>query len=114
MFRDRDLVEEMIKRAAAADFEALVFTVDLTVLAAASVTYAAASTPPQVGLETIVQGGAPDGRGTSSRRSDPLRQRTAGRRRRLHRGIAGGYQPADGPKLSWDDVAGCEVWDGPS
>src|SRR4029079_7179830 len=31
MFRDRGLVEEMVKRAAAAGFEALVFTVDLNV-----------------------------------------------------------------------------------
>ena len=57
MFRDRGLVEEMVKRAAAAGFEALVFTVDLTVHGRRERDVRRGfELPPKIGLDTLLDG----------------------------------------------------------
>ncbi len=57
MFRDRGLVEEMVKRAAAPGFEALVFTVDLTVHGRRERDVRRGfELPPKIGLDTLLDG----------------------------------------------------------
>ena len=102
MFRDRGLVEEMVKRAAGAGYEALVFTVDLTVHGRRERDVRRGfELPPKIGLDTLLDGAIHPCWTWKLRpqRADPLRQR--GRRargRRLHRGDARRlHRRADGP-----------------
>ena len=121
-WRDRGLVEEMIRRAAAADYEALVLTVDTAVFGRRERDVRRGfSLPPTIGPRTLVDGALHPAWTWSFVRSEPIRfANVAGR---------SGDGPGDGsspvnlsdyinsqfdPALSWDDVDWLRsVWDGP-
>ncbi|MFI5052889.1 MAG: alpha-hydroxy acid oxidase [Acidimicrobiia bacterium] len=118
MFRDRGLVEEMIKRAAAANYEALVFTVDLTVHGRRERDVRRGfSLPPQIGLDTMLDGAIHPAWTWGFVRGEPIRFANVGR------GAGDGSTAVSlseyiseqmDPGLSWDDVRWLrEVWDGP-
>jgi L-lactate dehydrogenase (cytochrome) len=73
-WRDRTLIKEMIDRAAAADYEALVLTVDTAVLGRRERDVRRGfSLPPAVGLGTIVDGALHPGWTLAFARSEPIR-----------------------------------------
>ena len=92
MFRDRGLVEEMVKRAAVAGYEALVFTVDLTVHGRRERDIRRGfELPPQIGPGTLLDGAIHPSWTWKFVRGEPIRfANVAGRARgrRLHRGHA--------------------------
>jgi L-lactate dehydrogenase (cytochrome) len=74
MFRDRGLCQEMVKRAAAAGFEALVFTVDLTVHGRRERDVRRGfELPPKIGLDTLLDGAIHPAWTWHFVRSDPIR-----------------------------------------
>ena len=114
------LVEEMIERAAAARYEALVLTVDTAVFGRRERDVRRGfSLPPTIGPGTHRRRRAASGLdvGVRAQRADPLRQRRRPRRRR--RRLAGRRcrttsTPSSIPALSWADVEWLRsVWDGP-
>jgi L-lactate dehydrogenase (cytochrome) len=119
MFRDRGLCEEMVKRAAAAGYEALVFTVDLTVHGRRERDVRRGfELPPKIGLDTFLDGALHPGWTWQFVRGEPIRfANVTGR----HVGdgstavtladyIAGQMDPG----LTWRDVEWLRsVWDGP-
>jgi L-lactate dehydrogenase (cytochrome) len=118
MFRDRGLVEEVVKRAAAADYEALVFTVDLAVHGRRERDVRRGfSLPPQLGLDTILEGVVHPAWTWHFVRSDPIRFANVGRN------AGDGSSPVSlaeymheqmDPGLSWADVEWLRgIWDGP-
>jgi L-lactate dehydrogenase (cytochrome) len=118
MFRDRGLVEEMVKRAALADYEALVFTVDLTVHGRRERDVRRGfSLPPQIGLGTMLDGAVHPAWTWGFVRGDPIRFANVGR------GAGDGSTAVSlseyiseqmDPGLSWADVRWLrEIWDGP-
>ncbi len=119
MFRDRGLVEEMVKRAASAGYEALVFTVDLTVHGRRERDVRRGfSLPPKIGLETLLDGAIHPGWTWSFVRSEPIRfANVAGQ----HVGdgstaISLGEYISEqmDPGLTWRDAAWLRsIWDGP-
>ena len=118
-WRDRGLVREMIDRAAAARYEALVLTVDTVVHGRRERDVRRGfSLPPTIGPRTIVDGALHPGWTWSFVRAEPIRfANVAGRE------VGDGASPvtlADyintqfDPGLSWDDVDWLRsVWDGP-
>ena len=119
VWRDRGLVKELIQRAADADYEALVLTVDTAVLGRRERDVRRGfSLPPKIGLGTLVDGALHPGWTWSFVRSDPIKFANVV-----------GRETADGtnavslaeyinsqfdPILSWDDVAWMRtIWDGP-
>ncbi len=73
-WRDRALIKEMIDRAAAADYEALVLTVDSAVLGRRERDVRRGfSLPPAIGLGTIVDGALHPGWTLAFARSEPIR-----------------------------------------
>jgi L-lactate dehydrogenase (cytochrome) len=118
MFRDRGLVEEMVKRAASANYEALVFTVDLTVHGRRERDVRRGfSLPPQIGLDTMIDGAIHPAWTWAFVRGEPIRFANVGR------GAGDGSTAVSlaeyiseqmDPGLSWHDVRWLRgVWDGP-
>ena len=118
-WRDRGLVQEMIERAAAARFEALVLTVDTAVFGRRERDVRRGfSLPPTIGLRTVVDGARHPGWTWSLVRSEPIRFANV-----VGRDVGDGASPVTlsdyintqfDPALSWDDVTWLRsVWDGP-
>ncbi len=118
-WRDRDLVKDMIERAVASGYEALVITVDTAVLGRRERDVRRGfSLPPKIGLDTIVDGIVHPAWTWRFVRSEPIR----------FANVVGG-SVGDGrsavslaeymnsqfdPSLSWDDVTWLRsVWSGP-
>ena len=119
MFRDRGLCQEMVKRAAAAGFEALVFTVDLTVHGRRERDVRRGfELPPKIGLDTLLDGAIHPAWTWQFVRSDPIRfANVAGQ----HVGdgttaitLAEYIAQQMDPGLTWRDVEWLRsIWDGP-
>jgi L-lactate dehydrogenase (cytochrome) len=118
-WRDRGLVKEMIERAAAADYEALVLTVDTAVLGRRERDVRRGfSLPPAIGPGTIVDGALHPGWTMAFLRSEPIRFANV-----VGRDVGDGASPVTlsdyintqfDPGLSWSDVDWLRsVWDGP-
>src|SRR3954452_23264452 len=119
MFRDRGLVEEMVKRAAASGYEALVFTVDLTVHGRRERDVRRGfELPPKVGLDPLLDGAVHPGWRWSFVRGEPIRfANVAGQ----HVGdgstavsLADYIASQMDPGLTWRDAEWLRsIWDGP-
>jgi len=118
-WRDRGLVRDMVDRAAAASYEALVLTVDTAVLGRRERDVRRGfSLPPAIGPGTIVDGLLHPGWTLSFVRSEPIRFANV-----VGRDAGDGASPvtlADyvnaqfDPSLSWADVEWLRsIWDGP-
>ena len=119
VWRDRGLVKEMIDRAAASRYEALVLTVDTAVLGRRERDVRRGfSLPPSIGPGTLLDGALHPSWTWSFVRSDPIRfANVAGR------DVGDGASPVTlsdyintqfDPALSWNDVDWLRsVWDGP-
>ena len=118
-WRDRGLVQEMIDRAAAARYEALVLTVDTAVFGRRERDVRRGfSLPPAIGLRTIVDGIRHPAWTWSFLRSEPIRFANV-----IGRDVGDGTSPVKlsdyinaqvDPALSWADVDWLRsVWDGP-
>jgi L-lactate dehydrogenase (cytochrome) len=118
-WRDRGLLKEMIDRAAAARFEALVLTVDTAVLGRRERDIRHGfSLPPTIGLKTIVDGVRHPSWTWSFIRSEPIRFANV-----IGRDVGDGASPVRlsdyintqfDSGLSWRDVDWLRsVWDGP-
>lgn len=118
-WRDRGLVAEMIERARAARYEALVLTVDTAVLGRRERDVRRGfAMPPKLGIGTLLDGARHPGWTWRFVRSDPIRfANVVGREVgdgetavTLSDYVAAQYDPA----LSWDDVGWLrERWSGP-
>jgi L-lactate dehydrogenase (cytochrome) len=123
VWRDRGLVRDMVERAAAAGYEALVLTVDTAVLGRRERDVRRGFTlPPKIGLGTLVDGALHPSWTWAFVRAEPIRFANVAE-------PGAGSRPGDGsqavsladyinsqfdPALSWDDVAWLRsVWDGP-
>lgn len=118
-WRDRGLVKEMIDRAAAARYEALVLTVDTAVLGRRERDVRRGfSLPPTIGPRTLVDGALHPGWTWSFVRAEPIRFANV-----VGRDVGDGASPVNlsdyintqfDPALSWRDVEWLRsVWDGP-
>jgi L-lactate dehydrogenase (cytochrome) len=118
-WRDRGLVKEMIDRAAAARYEALVVTVDTPMLGRRERDVRRGFTlPPTIGPATFVDGALHPGWTWAFVRSEPIRFANV-----VGRQVGDGASPVTlsdyintqfDPGLSWDDIAWIRsVWDGP-
>ena len=118
-WRDRGLVKEMIDRAAAADYEALVLTVDTAVLGRRERDVRRGfSLPPTIGARTFIDGALHPGWTLAFVRSEPIRFANV-----VGRDVGDGASPVTlsdyintqfDPELSWADVEWLRsVWDGP-
>jgi L-lactate dehydrogenase (cytochrome) len=120
VWRDRGLVAEMVARAAACNYEALVLTVDTAVLGRRDRDARRGfSLPPKIGPGTLVDGAVHPGWTWAFIRSDPIK----------FANVAGNSGVGDGssavsladyinsqfdPGLSWADVEWLRsIWDGP-
>jgi L-lactate dehydrogenase (cytochrome) len=120
VWRDRGVVKDMIDRAAAAGYEALVLTVDTAVLGRRERDVRRGFTlPPKIGLGTLVDGALHPGWTWAFVRAEPIRFANV-----VVAGGAGDGSDAVSladyvnsqfdPGLSWDDVDWMRsVWDGP-
>jgi L-lactate dehydrogenase (cytochrome) len=118
-WRDRGLVEEMIERAAAARYEALVLTVDTAVFGRRERDVRRGfSLPPSIGPGTVIDGARHPGWTWSFVTSEPIRFANV-----VGRDVGDGASPVTlsdyintqfDPSLSWADVDWLRsVWDGP-
>ncbi len=118
-WRDRGLVKEMIDRAAAAQFEALVLTVDTAVLGRRERDVRRGfSLPPALRPGTLVDGALHPGWTWEFIRSEPIRFANV-----LGQGVGDGAAPVTlsdyintqfDPGLAWADIEWLRsVWDGP-
>jgi L-lactate dehydrogenase (cytochrome) len=118
-WRDRGLVKEMIDRAAAADYEALVLTVDTAVLGRRERDLRRGfSLPPAIGVRTLLDGALHPGWTWSFVRSEPIRFANV-----VGRDVGDGASPVSlsdyintqfDPRLSWNDLDWLRsVWSGP-
>jgi L-lactate dehydrogenase (cytochrome) len=118
-WRDRGLVKEMVDRAAAAHYEALVLTVDTAVLGRRERDVRRGfSLPPSIGLRTFVDGALHPAWTLAFVRSEPIRFANV-----VGRDIGDGASPVTlsdyvstqfDPVLSWKDVDWLRsVWGGP-
>jgi L-lactate dehydrogenase (cytochrome) len=118
-WRDRGLVKEMIDRAAAADYEALVLTVDTAVFGRRERDVRRGfSLPPSVGPGTLVDGALHPAWTLAFLRSEPIRFANV-----VGRAVGDGASPVTlsdyintqfDPGLAWDDVDWLRtVWNGP-
>jgi L-lactate dehydrogenase (cytochrome) len=118
-WRDRDLVADLVKRAANAGYEALCLTVDTAVLGRRERDLRRGFTlPPKIGISTLIDGIIHPGWSWAFLTSDPI----------IFANVAGNSSVGDGtdaislaeyvgsqfdPALSWDDVDWLrERWDG--
>jgi L-lactate dehydrogenase (cytochrome) len=118
-WRDRGMVEEMVQRAAAARFEALVLTVDTAVLGRRERDVRRGfSLPPAIGPGTLVDGALHPAWTWAFVRSEPIRFANV-----VGQEVGDGASPVNlsdyintqfDPALSWADVDWLRgVWDGP-
>jgi L-lactate dehydrogenase (cytochrome) len=118
-WRDRGLVEEMVRRAAAARYEALVLTVDTAVLGRRERDVRRGfSLPPTIGPGTLVDGALHPAWTLAFVRSEPIRFANV-----VGRDVGDGASPVTlsdyintqfDPGLSWQDVDWLRsIWDGP-
>jgi L-lactate dehydrogenase (cytochrome) len=118
-WRDRGLVREMVERAAAAGFEALVLTVDSAVLGRRERDVRRGfALPPTMGLRTLADGALHPAWTLSFVRSEPIRFANV-----VGRTVGDGASPVTlsdyintqfDPALSWGDVDWLRsIWDGP-
>ncbi len=118
-WRDRGLVEEMIRRAADAQYEALVLTVDTAVLGRRERDVRRGfSLPPKIGPGTLIDGALHPAWTWAFVRSDPIRFANV-----VGSTVGDGASPVTlsdyintqfDPALSWDDIDWLRgVWDGP-
>jgi L-lactate dehydrogenase (cytochrome) len=118
-WRDRGLVAEMVSRARAARYEALVLTVDTAVLGRRERDVRRGfSLPPTVGPGTLVDGALHPGWTWAFVRSEPIRFANV-----VGRDVGDGASPVTlsdyintqfDPALSWSDVDWLRsIWDGP-
>ncbi|UDY34916.1 alpha-hydroxy acid oxidase [Dermatobacter hominis] len=118
-WRDRGLVKEMIDRAAASAFEALVLTVDTAVFGRRERDVRRGfSLPPAIGPRTIIDGALHPSWTLAFLRSEPIRFANV-----VGRDVGDGASPVTlsdyintqfDPSLSWDDIEWLRsVWDGP-
>jgi L-lactate dehydrogenase (cytochrome) len=118
-WRDRGLVKDMIRRAAAANYEALVLTVDTAVLGRRERDVRRGfSLPPTIGPATVVDGVRHPGWTWAFVRSEPIRFANV-----VGRDVGDGASPVTlseyintqfDPALAWDDIDWLRsVWDGP-
>jgi len=125
-WRDRGLVKDMVERCKAADYEALVLTVDTAVLGRRERDVRRGfAMPPKLGVGTLLDGAVHPGWTWAFVRADPIVFANVA----TSRGGAGGEATGDGrdpvtlsdyvnaqfdPNLSWDDVEWFRsMWDGP-
>jgi L-lactate dehydrogenase (cytochrome) len=120
VWRDRGLVKEMIDRAAAAGYEALVITVDTAVLGRRERDVRRGfSLPPKIGLGTLVDGAMHPGWTWRFLRSDPIRFANVGETMGVGDGstavtLSEYVNTQFDPGLSWRDVEWMRsVWNGP-
>ncbi len=118
-WRDRGLIQEMVERAAAARFEALVLTVDTAVLGRRERDVRRGfSLPPTIGARTLLDGARHPGWTWSFVRSEPIRfANVAGK------SVGDGASPVAlsdyinhqfDPGLSWSDLDWLRsIWSGP-
>ena len=118
-WRDRGLVHEMVDRAAAAGYEALVLTIDTAVFGRRERDVRRGfSLPPTIGPGTLLDGAMHPGWTWAFVRSEPIRFANV-----VGREVGDGASPVTlsdyintqfDPGLSWDDVDWLRsVWDGP-
>jgi L-lactate dehydrogenase (cytochrome) len=118
-WRDRGLVKEMIQRAKAAQYEALVLTVDTAVLGRRERDVRRGfSLPPTIGPGTIIDGALHPAWTWAFVRSEPIRFANV-----VGREVGDGASPVKlsdyintqfDPALAWDDIDWLRsVWDGP-
>jgi L-lactate dehydrogenase (cytochrome) len=118
-WRDRGLVKEMVSRAADANYEALVLTVDTAVFGRRERDVRRGfSLPPTIGPETLVDGALHPSWTLAFVRSEPIRFANV-----VGRDVGDGASPVNlsdyinaqfDPALSWDDVDWLRsIWNGP-
>ncbi len=118
-WRDRGLVSDMVSRAAAAGYEALVLTVDTAVLGRRERDVRRGfSLPPTIGPRTIIDGAIHPGWTWSFVRAEPIRFANV-----VGRDVGDGASPVSlsdyintqfDPALCWRDIDWLRsVWDGP-
>jgi L-lactate dehydrogenase (cytochrome) len=119
VWRDRGLVKEMLERAAATGYEAIVITVDTPLLGRRDRDVRRGFTlPPKLGLDTLLDGALHPGWTWSFLRAEPIAFANV-----VGRSVGDGSDPVSladyinsqfDPGLSWDDIAWFRsVWDGP-
>ena len=119
VWRDRGLVKDMIQRAAAAGYEAIMVTVDTAVLGNRERDVRRGfSLPPKIGLDTIIDGLLHFGWTWSFLRAEPIAFANV-----IGESVEGGSDPVSladfvntqfDASLSWDDIAWFRsVWNGP-
>ncbi|HMG40925.1 MAG TPA: alpha-hydroxy acid oxidase [Acidimicrobiales bacterium] len=119
VWRDRGLVEELIRRAAAAGYEALVVTVDTAVLGKRERDVRRGfSLPPKIGLGTLVDGAVHPAWTWAFVRSEPIKFANV-----VTREVGDGSDAVSlaeyvnsqfDPSLSWRDLDWMRtIWDGP-
>ena len=119
MWRDRGLVKEMVDRAAAAGYEALILTVDTPVLGRRERDVRSGFTlPPKLGLDTLLDGVLHPGWTLDFVRSEPIVFSNV-----VGRSVGDGTRPVElaeyintqfDPTLGWGDVEWLKsIWDGP-
>jgi L-lactate dehydrogenase (cytochrome) len=119
VWRDRALVKEMLERAAAADYEAIVITVDVPVLGRRERDVRRGFTlPPKIGLDTIIDGALHPGWTWSFVRAEPIAFANVFRRDNVSSAapvnLAEHVNSQFDPRLSWDDIAWFRSnWKGP-
>jgi L-lactate dehydrogenase (cytochrome) len=121
VWKDRGLVQELLERAKDAGYEAILFTVDVPVLGRRERDVRFGFTlPPQLGLDTLIDGIAHPGWTWDFVRAEPIVFSSAVSRKN---GGAGGVDAMGlaeyvntqfDPKLTWKDIDWLRsIWDGP-
>ncbi len=120
VWRDRGLMKEMIERAAASGYEALIVTVDTAMLGKRERDVRRGfSLPPKIGLDTLLQGALHPGWTWRFVRSEPVRFANVAGRGDVGDGstavaLADYINTQFDPSLSWADIEWMRsVWDGP-
>lgn len=109
VWRDRALVKEMLDRAAAAGYEAIVITVDVPVLGRRERDVRRGFTlPPKIGLDTIIEGALHPGWSWSFLRAEPIAFANVFRRDGVSAAdpvsLAEHVNSQFDPRLSWKDI----------
>lgn len=116
-WKDRSLVQEMVERAAAADYEALVLTVDTAVFGRRERDVRRGfSLPPTIGLSTFIDGARHPSWTLDFLRNEPIRFANV-----VGRSVGDGASPVNlsgyvnaqfDPSLSWQDIDWLRsIWD---